>query len=590
MIRVFAIHAVVSALLAWALSEYPGEPHKVIGAHLIVVFSVQLLVVWLVFLSAPLEKTWNRLIPATFYAFALVAQLFFWALYAVGHAASGSPFTWWNFIGYVSEYRQLLQVLEISPYWGDSLWLAVVLLWFGLILGLMQSLRPPNSRVWRRGLLWGGTVGGLMVFLGFFTEVRNALSHYEEPTYSAFFWHPWNALDQVNRRVEPDFDVWDSYPRKPRAEAPHVVVMVVDALRADFLPMYNREKGRYTPFLDSLFSGSGWSRVDTAFSAAAASFGGITSLMSGRTMDRLTEHSFTLADALHHQGYRTHFYLSGNHTAFNSLSKFYGRETEFHQYVDASFKSDFTVNDDRIVTKAIERLPMAGDTPVYLHLHFNSVHESGWLMEPYRSTDVGDVNPYMAHYRRGLMQLDDNMRWVWGNLQSKGYLKHAVVAITADHGQMLGEHGEYGHGKGLNAEQVWIPMLFWSTGAPIQVQCSYASSIDFAPTLLHHLELPVPAKWQGIPLQQTEALPRYTFHQARRYYAVVMRSAEGWYQYNRIETENPIREELYDLRSDFRQEHPLDWQDSTVSNEKRRKILEDLRRQCIHYYNLTETP
>jgi len=598
-IRVFLAHALLSAILTVFLTAYPGETLKVVGAHLLVVGAAQLIVTWLVLLCQPLRQRdlgAARLIPAGIYATVIVLQLFFWGLYAVGIESFGHPFTWWVFWGYVSEYRQLLRVLEYPVWWGDALWLGMALLWVGLAWGLMGRLTLPRHPFWRWGTVGGGTAIGLMLFAGFPTAILNAVSHYQEPTYAVFFSHPSNAYDRVNRKVEPDFEVWETYPRDLLQHPPHVVVIVVDALRADYLPMYDREKGRFTPFLDSLYQQPGWTRVDTAFSSAAASFGGISSLMSGRTLSHLTEHSFTLADALHHQGYETHFYLSGNHTTFFNLNLYYGRETMFSKYVDASLVSEFTVNDDRIVTFELQQLPNASNTPLYLHLHLNSVHESGWLKEPYRSVDVGDVNPYAAHYHRGLMQLDENLRTIWRTLRSKGYLEHAVVAITADHGQLLGEQGKYGHGNSLNAEQTWIPMLFWSSDRGMEVNRTYASTIDFAPTLLHHLKLPQPAKWIGIPLQQPETAPRYTFHRARRTYSVVARTPDGWYKYDRNEQVLPIREELFDLHRDFRQQQPLSWNDSAgpdgtiVPKEKRRKILEDLRRQCTHYYTLTEIP
>lgn len=593
MIRVFAVHTLLSIVLAHNLTAYPGEPVKVVLAHLLVVGTVQLLVAWLVLLFQPLRQraAWTaQLIPAGIYATVIVLQLFFWGLYAVGIESFGQPFTWWMFWGYVSEYRQLLQAMDYPAWWGDALWWGLGALWVALTGILAGRMNLPKHSFWRWGWIGGGSVFGLMLFLGSPSTVFNAISYYQEPTYAVFFSHPTNALDHVNRSVEPDFEVWESYPRDLLDHPPHIVVIVVDALRADYLPMYDREKGRFTPFLDSLYQQSGWSRVDTAFSSAAASFGGISSLMSGRTLSHLTEHSFTLADALHHQGYETHFYLSGNHTAFFNLKLYYGREKEFFKYVDASRKTEFTVNDDRIVTSEVQQLPKASNTPLYLHLHLNSVHETGWLTEPFRSMKMDDLNPYEAHYHRGLMQLDQNLRIIWQELREKGYLDHAVVAITADHGQLLGEHGNYGHGKSLNAEQMWIPMMFWSSDQALEVARTYGSSIDFAPTLLHHLQLPQPPKWTGIPLQQPEPTTRYTFHRAIRTYSVVARTPEGWHKYNRNEQFLPIHEELYDLHRDFRQQQPLSWKGSGGPNEKRRKILEDLRRQCTHYYNLTEIP
>lgn len=588
MIRIFAFHAALSALLAAILTAHPGEVHKVIAAHLLVVFALQLLVSWLVFGGKYLSSKLLQQVASVTYATGIILQLIFWSLYASGNHFFGHPFTWWVFLGYVGEYRNLFMAMNWSPWLGDAAWGLMALLWALLIGVFSRHLHAPKKPFWRRWVMGGGTALGALLYGVWITPVYHAVSYYDEPTYAVFFSHPNKQLDDIGRAVAPDFETWQSYPRNQLQERPNVIVLVVDALRADYLPMYDAQKGIHTPFLDSLWRAGGWSKVDTAFSAAPASFGGITSLMASRTMSHITPNSFTLADALHLQGYQTHFYLSGNHTAFFGLNHYYGREQDFDAYVDAANAVGFKQNDDRIVTSKIAQLPSAEELhdPIYLHLHYNSVHEIGWLAEPYASRPVQATNPYMAHYERGLAQWDDALRKAWSALMRKGYLDDAVVVITADHGQLLGEGGLYGHGKSLNAEQLWIPMLYWTSKGSLSIEPTYGSSVDFAPTILHHLGLPQPDKWQGRALQERETLPRFTYHQGQRHYAIVYRDSTGWFKYNRDETQNPPQDALFDLRADFRQQVPI----PALDQKKRRKILLDLRRKCTEYFELTEIP
>ena len=44
-------------------------------------------------------------------------------------------------------------------------------------------------------------------------------------------------------------------------------------------------------------------------------------------------------------------------------------------------------------------------------------------------------------------------------LDSKGLLENTLVVVTADHGELIGERGEFGHGQSLHHEVVNVPLL-----------------------------------------------------------------------------------------------------------------------------------
>src|SRR5688500_1845866 len=109
------------------------------------------------------------------------------------------------------------------------------------------------------------------------------------------------------------------------------------------------------------------------------------------------------------------------------------------------------------------------------------------------------------YYDNGVLQTDAMIHGILQTLERKGYLKNTVVAITADHGEALGEHGLFQHANSVREEVLQIPFLLLSYGyraAELPDDHRLASQIDIAPTLLAELGMPRPHSWQGAPLQQ----------------------------------------------------------------------------------------
>src|SRR5262249_14441029 len=69
-------------------------------------------------------------------------------------------------------------------------------------------------------------------------------------------------------------------------------------------------------------------------------------------------------------------------------------------------------------------------------------------------------------------------------LEARGVLAHAVVVITADHGEEFHEHGVFGHGLDLFNETLHVPLLLLVPGQRAGVADDPVSLIDVAPTIL----------------------------------------------------------------------------------------------------------
>ncbi|MFQ5748681.1 MAG: sulfatase [Planctomycetota bacterium] len=98
-------------------------------------------------------------------------------------------------------------------------------------------------------------------------------------------------------------------------------------------------------------------------------------------------------------------------------------------------------------------------------------------------------------------QLDEGVGALLEELDRRGRLSNAVVLITSDHGEHLGEHASFLHGTTLFEEQVRVPFLLIAPGLKPGTEAAPVSAVDFLPTVCRALGLEKPAGLPGIALQ-----------------------------------------------------------------------------------------
>lgn len=100
------------------------------------------------------------------------------------------------------------------------------------------------------------------------------------------------------------------YPPGQSFEKRNVVLITVDALRADHMQIYGYERPT-TPFLSRLFEAGYLRKVKIATSSCIDTNCGILSTLSSKTVKYQVPRSFKLHDVLYDQGYKVYFLLSG---------------------------------------------------------------------------------------------------------------------------------------------------------------------------------------------------------------------------------------------------------------------------------------
>lgn len=99
-------------------------------------------------------------------------------------------------------------------------------------------------------------------------------------------------------------------------------------------------------------------------------------------------------------------------------------------------------------------------------------------------------------YRAGIRTMDEQLGRLFEELEERGLLENTIIAIVADHGEELFEHGRMLH-EGQHDELLQIPFLLYVPGAAAGTSEEMVGLIDLAPTLLSLAGQETPADMQG---------------------------------------------------------------------------------------------
>lgn len=119
---------------------------------------------------------------------------------------------------------------------------------------------------------------------------------------------------------------------------------------------------------------------------------------------------------------------------------------------------------------------------------------------PPAALDAAELAHLEHLYAANLRQADDRLAEFFDGLRAATQ-RDTLLIVTSDHGEGLGEHGAFGHGATLWAEQVRIPLLVVGPGLRPHVVEQPVSSVDIAPTLYDLCGVPPPDRLEGRSLR-----------------------------------------------------------------------------------------
>jgi arylsulfatase A-like enzyme/thioredoxin-like negative regulator of GroEL len=289
-------------------------------------------------------------------------------------------------------------------------------------------------------------------------------------------------------------------------EKPNVILITLDTTRADHLPAYGYT-GVKTPVLDSL------ARRGVVFeqctSASPLTLPSHCTIMTGTypTLHgvrvngnaALASVQTTLAEVLGANGYATGAFIG----AF-VLDGRWGLAQGFDRYDDRFDLRRFKQIDlgtvqrpgNEVVDSALDWLETKSGSPFFAWVHLYDPHLPYSPPEPYASEyGAGMVGLYDGEIAFMDSQIGRLLAW----LETKGLARKTILVLVGDHGEGLGEHGEYAHGFFIYDYAVQVPFLValpFPETAGVRVPAQ-VSTVDLFPTVLELAGLKPAAAVQG---------------------------------------------------------------------------------------------
>jgi choline-sulfatase len=302
---------------------------------------------------------------------------------------------------------------------------------------------------------------------------------------------------------------WRRYAARAPDRPPNVLLVTIDTLRWDRLGAYGARDAA-TPVLDGIAERG--VRFETAIAQGPLTAPSHASILTGAIPPRhgvrdnggfaLPDHLPTLASTFQHAGYRTAAFISGF-----PLDRRFGFARGFEHYDDrlprgedrrrAAYverRADATT--DRVLKwlEGVTGTSVSGANaqPWFLWVHYFDPHT------PYEPPpDVAERfrgRPYEGE----IAFVDQQLGRLLGALDTLRVRDRTLVAVTADHGEALGEHGEETHGVFLYDATLRVPWVMEGPGLPKAVAPAVlARGVDVMPTLLDLAGIHVPDGLDG---------------------------------------------------------------------------------------------
>jgi len=323
---------------------------------------------------------------------------------------------------------------------------------------------------------------------------------------------------------------------------PNVLVVSIDTLRADRLSAYGYRRPT-SPAIDRLLAGG--VRFDQAHTVEPLTNPSLCSLWTslyphqhGATRNglRLRPGLASLSGTLRRRGYRTTA-MVGSWPLRDRISGLGEHFADYREVLTRKrwlglFKGESTAED--LTDEALGWLmQQKRGQPFLLWVHYVEPHAPYRLHEEFLSplglsdsTRRGEVSR-SDRYDTEIAFADHHVGRLLAAIDHDPALAaETMMVFLADHGESLGEHGIWGHGRDLYEPTLRIPMgITWPgkivPGKSPRTIEALATQLDLAPTVLGLIGLPIPPTfqgfdWSGVLLHGEPAPNRKTWHQAHR--------------------------------------------------------------------------
>jgi arylsulfatase A-like enzyme len=272
--------------------------------------------------------------------------------------------------------------------------------------------------------------------------------------------------------------------------SPNIVLVSIDTLRADHLPSYGYPIDT-APFMTALAAdGILFEEALVPLPNTTPSHGSmLTSLAPAQhgsvsLTTPLSKNVDTLAAALARKGYAT-----GGFVAVSHIGRAFNFDKGFEAFTQPTelVRPGAVVNADALAWVDEERRK-PGARPLFLFVHYFDMHAPyGWWKDAESARAEMSALPLEERVRRydeSIRHVDDLVRGLYTALSARGILDDAVLCITSDHGEQIGDHGLASGHADIYRETVRVPLVFVGTRFPSVRVGHPVSSMDIGVSLL----------------------------------------------------------------------------------------------------------
>lgn len=338
-----------------------------------------------------------------------------------------------------------------------------------------------------------------------------------------------------------EFSQLTRLPQPPNS--PNVLIIIVDTLRADHLSPYGYARDT-SPYLNQLAQQG--VLFENAISPSSWTLPSHASMLTGlyphdngvgEDTDILSSRFPNLGDSMRKRGYRTGAF-SANYEFFTRHYGFlqgFSHFEEFEQSIGGVLEEvpmthsifaglNQIATGDEFAYFGLKNAPDAetvnnnainwivkGRRPFFAVLNYFDLHQPVLPPDRYLHmyTSNGSARKESLYFERdceyrdeasceserpvfvdtydgAARYVDDSVQQLLSQLSARGILQNTIVVFTSDHGQELGNHHLYGHGKSLFWDEIHVPLIVWKPGlipASVRVQTPVTTT-DIPATIL----------------------------------------------------------------------------------------------------------
>jgi len=292
----------------------------------------------------------------------------------------------------------------------------------------------------------------------------------------------------------------------PKNQRPNIILITLDTTRADRMGFLGSKRG-LTPNLDEVASkGVVFERTYSHVPLTTASH---ATLLTGTysQFNRVIDFGIPLSprlpylpDLLKQNGYHTGAFvgsvildpLDGTAPGFDRGFEVYDAGFHLRRRGADRYKTVERRAED-VVDHALGWLSHLNEPPFFLWIHVYDAHDPYDPPDAYKQKYASDL------YDGEIAYVDHALGKLFTELRKHGLFDETLIAVTADHGESLGAHGENTHGVFLYDETLHVPLfikrpLNHSAGERVSTRVRL---VDVAPTLLQEAGIAAPKEMQG---------------------------------------------------------------------------------------------